>query len=863
MIDLQTIPLCPLLNGNLKTVNEALSFFQSNWSHWINQRAKAYWLRKGEDDLGFLYAKIKSRNNQNIIREIQTDQGTFSTHSSIAEAVISHFQRFYSPPVSGNWERDSMPVGKCIPSELVPSLTLPFTDVEIKRTFFSGKTKASPGPDGFTYDFYKKSWVLLGPKICKAVRSFFITGFMPRATKATAITLIPKNQHASHIADYRPISLCNVFYKVVAKLIANRLKLVLPFIIQDNQAGFIAKRSSSDNIHLAADLLREFKDGSNSFCAKLDIKKAFDSLSRDFLLHRMKLIGFPDIFIKWIKGCIEDVFFSICINGSLEGFFPSTSGLRQGCPLSPLLFCIAMDALSTSLAPSRFMGISCNGLVINHLMYADDLLVFGKADEDNVRSLKEILHLFGQASNLNINPNKSSIMFSRDATSTSFLADLLGIHQAATSLTYLGLPISIKRLSYSHFLPLMNRITCLFEGWKIKFLSFAGRLQFLKFTIDNTIAYWIRGSIIPKACRVFISKICAKFLLHGNINERKLHLIAWKNITKPKTCGGLGILSFEAYYFAVACTFIWNWYHNSSLATSWFKAKYESPFKPPNSASSKFWKEICMVAYKIKSKISFSIDRNCNFSFLWDPWLNGYLLGEVFNDTRLSFKEVSTFTISGSWVLPSYMPPVISDLIGSIAIGWNSSITWDGLAAPSFKTFSGIFYSNLEEVYWHRFIWHKYGSLKFDCFAWMALLGKLKCADVLLKRGLQVNPKCSFCDTSLESHNHIFFECDYSFMVLLLVLPNFDSFLFRPNLLQVFDCLDLKFTGSLEKTFCFSIIAYLIYFLWRERNNRRFSNTWLPPSEIADNIKKVVRVKAGNRKYEDIRILQQKFSSLL
>ncbi|KAI0498301.1 hypothetical protein KFK09_021542 [Dendrobium nobile] len=96
---------------------------------------------------------------------------------------------------------------------------------------------------------------------------------MTKGAKATAITLIPKHSHANSISDYRPISLCNVFYKVVAKLLANRLKKVLPYIIHESQGGFIKDRSASDNIILASEILRDFNNSNNYFCAKLDIHK--------------------------------------------------------------------------------------------------------------------------------------------------------------------------------------------------------------------------------------------------------------------------------------------------------------------------------------------------------------------------------------------------------------------------------------------------------------------------------------------------------------------------------------------------------------------------------------------------------------
>ncbi|XP_028555324.1 uncharacterized protein LOC110094857 [Dendrobium catenatum] len=850
--EIQSNPLNPVLNNSLKEINEQLANIQSAWSAWISQRAKTYWLLKGEDDLDFLFAKIKARSNRNFLREITTENGSFTTHSNISLAITNHFKVLFNSPISMGWEDVHIPVGKTVPAELYPMLLNLVMDEEIKKVVFSGKSDAAPGPDGYSFEFYKKTWHVIGSIFCRAVKWFFSNAYLLRATKATAIALIPKNTHASHISDYRPISLCNVFYKVVAKLLANRLKEVLPLIIHESQVGFIGKRCASDNVILAAELLREFNANIKFFCAKLDIRKAFDSLSREFLLHRLKLKGFPDHFIKLIKCCIFDVYFSISINGSLEGFFKSSSGLRQGCPLSPLLFCIAMDGLSHCLHPNIFQGITCNGVSVNHLMYADDLLVFGKAEHDNAQFLLLSLNRFAEASNLAVNPTKSSIIFSKNVTAPSLIADLLGIQNTNVLLTYLGLPISPSRLKFSHFQPLMSKISALLAGWKVKFLSFAGRLQFLKYTIADTIAYWIRGAIIHKRCRTLISKLCSKFLLHGDTEAKKMHLIAWNSITKPKIHGGLGIHSFDALYFGTAASFIWKIYNVDNLVGKWFRANFLSPWKSAPPSSSNFWKMICTHALGFKHYFSFFIGPNSRFSFLWDPWFNGKLLGDFISDIRLSSAVVGNFISDGAWCLPDAFPLEIKTEILNIAIFEEPVIMWDGTSMPTFKDFTSKFYSNLVLVDWHDFVWFKKASLKFACYTWMALIGKLKCANTLIRIGINVTADCSFCKSHRETLQHLFFECDFSFSVLLLILPIFMEFLFRPNLFLAFDWLNTTFSYSVvEKNFCFSVLACAIYHIWRERNNRRFSNSWMSPYGVIESIKSIIKVKVKHWKNID------------
>ncbi|PKU82243.1 integrator complex subunit 11 [Dendrobium catenatum] len=122
---------------------------------------------------------------------------------------------------------------------MISALTAPVTMDEIKDIVFSGKPNSAPGPDGFTLEFYRATWNVIHPQLCKAIISFFNTGFMPNQVKATAIALIPKHPHANNVKDFRPIALCNVIYKIIAKIIANRMKEVLPYIIHPSQGGFI------------------------------------------------------------------------------------------------------------------------------------------------------------------------------------------------------------------------------------------------------------------------------------------------------------------------------------------------------------------------------------------------------------------------------------------------------------------------------------------------------------------------------------------------------------------------------------------------------------------------------------------------
>lgn len=214
---------------------------------------------------------------------------------------------------------------------------------------------------------------------------------MLRGTNSTTITLVPKVLHPSSMNDYRPISCCNTTYKCISKIIASRLKVILPLIISPCQAAFVSGRRIGDNILLAQELFRNYHRPYGPACCamKIGLSKAFDSVSWDFLLAVLRLLKFPPKFIFWIKACITSTFFSVKVNGSLCGYFEGAKWLRQGDPLSPYLFVIALEVLSTMLSkvsrePLFKHHWKTKLLSITHMCFADDLILFCHGDTHSV-----------------------------------------------------------------------------------------------------------------------------------------------------------------------------------------------------------------------------------------------------------------------------------------------------------------------------------------------------------------------------------------------------------------------------------------------------------------------------------------------
>lgn len=229
----------------------------------------------------------------------------------------------------------------------IESLTKDVTEEEIQKTLFAMPNNKSPGPDGFTTEFFKKTGnygyrLHISHKIC------FVKGFLPKGLNTTILALIPKKEEAMEMKNYRPISLCNVLYKVISKILANRLKGILPNLIILNQSAFIIERLLMENVLLATEIVKDYNNDSLSSRGdmKIDISKAFDSVKWSFLLNTLSAMNFPPQFIHWINLCISTASFSVQVNGELVGFFRSKRGLHQGCSLSLYLFIICMNVWS-------------------------------------------------------------------------------------------------------------------------------------------------------------------------------------------------------------------------------------------------------------------------------------------------------------------------------------------------------------------------------------------------------------------------------------------------------------------------------------------------------------------------------------
>ncbi|KAJ6980751.1 hypothetical protein NC653_024183 [Populus alba x Populus x berolinensis] len=412
---------------------------------------------------------------------------------------------------------------------------LPITDDDIQAALFSIPDTKAPGPDGYNALFFKKSWDVIKYDFIAAIKYFFSNNSLPRCVNATRVALVPKQEQLVCLNDFRPISCCNVLYKCIAKLLVIRLKAALVDVIGPSQSAFIPGRNISDAILLTQELMHNYhhNNGPGRCALKIDLKKAFDTVSLEFILAGLHAIGIPHEMVNWIKICITTVHYTININGALHGFFKSTRGIRQGDPLSPYLFVLAMEGLNgilqQSVNSSNFKyHWRCQQNKITHLCFVDDLMMFCHADLESIIVLKSSLDRFSKLSSLTINHAKSSLfMAGVDDSLRSNIKDNIGIHEAALPMRYLGVPLISSRLTHTACIPLVERITSRIKLWTSSSLTYVGRLQLIKSVLFSIQVYWSSMFILPCATIRKIESILAAFLWKGNDSSTFLWYDYW------------------------------------------------------------------------------------------------------------------------------------------------------------------------------------------------------------------------------------------------------------------------------------------------------------------------------------------------
>ncbi|KAL6130571.1 hypothetical protein ACLB2K_068950 [Fragaria x ananassa] len=423
-------------NEVVMELNKALEIEEAIW----RQRSRVTWLEEGDRNTKFFHGYARGRGKKNKVLGVNDNSGVWlESEEAVQKAFSDHFQNLFTSEGCSNLDLVLDAIPQKVTSGMNAGLGKPFTRMEIEEALSQMGPDKAPGEDGLSARFYQTYWDVVGTEITDFCLQVLNDGASLGDLNHTLIALIPKVDNPLNVTDYRPISLCNVLYKLISKAIANRMKGLLSEVISSFQSAFVPGRCIHDNVITAFEVIHSIRckqTGEDPYCVlKLDISKAYDRVEWFFLRSVMEKLGFSASWIDLVMRCVESVSFSFLWNGKTLGRFSPTRGLRQGDPLSPYLFLLCSKGLTSLLQKADQEGLVHGARVtgsapaISHLLFADDSLLFGRADLQEITHFKQCLLLYESAAGQKINFQKSAVSFGPGVTSEQKcgLADFLGV----------------------------------------------------------------------------------------------------------------------------------------------------------------------------------------------------------------------------------------------------------------------------------------------------------------------------------------------------------------------------------------------------------------------------------------------------
>jgi len=381
----------------------------------------------------------------------------YSAQEAIKEAATKHFGKLLTEDKDAeDYSSMLQYLPKGVTQEMNNNLRKEVEEEEIKTAIWSLHPDKAPGPDGFPICFFREYWSMIKKDLIKMIRWVMKKGKMGGFTNSTYLALIPKENRPSSFSRFQPISLCNSTYKIISKILATRLKPLLPSLISENQGGFLPNRHITDSILLVQEAIHSsLTRKEKGFVLKLDLANAFDRVRHSYLFVVLHKMGFDPSFITMIAACITGPWISPLVNGRPCAAFQSSRSLRQGCPLSPYLFILMAELFSQALDYNRRVGLITgikikNGTKnINHSQFADDTLLIGGASTTIARRFKKLLDQFMEYSGGKVNQLKSCIYGWNTANHTIHsIASIFGVSCSLVwnHFSYLGMPVSLGPL---------------------------------------------------------------------------------------------------------------------------------------------------------------------------------------------------------------------------------------------------------------------------------------------------------------------------------------------------------------------------------------------------------------------------------
>ena len=488
--------------------------------------------------------KVKARKAKTFIPSLTHEGSTYTSHNAIHLHASSFYSNLYNHSSDGHPDHPIWRTHQTtIPPEVSNMLSSPISLKALGKALHSLPNNKTPGADGLPKEFYKAYWPLIGPLFLIMAKEFE-KGLLPNSmTQAITVLIFKKGNH-QNIANYRPISLLGTDYKILAKLLSQRLTHALPLIIHDDQSGFVKGRSIQDSLFTALDTL-DFCNATSKpgYLFLLDLKKAYDTLDRLFLFKSLTHLGLPPHFTTLVRTLHINTSTRLNINNSLGPCIPILSGVRQGCPIAPQLFICAVEML-TRLAKSQlrpFYPTPSSPKLLS--CYADDITFYG----ENELALKEILtciDTFSLVSNEHPNLDKCAIL----PMGSARLAPPLSLNNipfvtSSDSERILGIFLSPSESTKSTWSGIIQGISKKLIKWKSLYPTSQARATIVNNFIIPKFSFQARFHPPPVEDWKKLKTLLFNFV-SGNVahaTHTAFRIWSTKTICTPAKNGGLGV----------------------------------------------------------------------------------------------------------------------------------------------------------------------------------------------------------------------------------------------------------------------------------------------------------------------------------
>ncbi|XP_057871389.2 uncharacterized protein LOC131077832 [Cryptomeria japonica] len=778
------------------------------------QKSRIDWLQEGDRNTSFFHNSVKARRQGSSFSMLLSSDGTqLSSCGEISREAVNYFSNLFTrEDIPARSEKrailDSIP---CLVSdEMNGALLGPILLLELEKVVFSMKKGKAPGPDGFPIEFFQEFWEIIKFDLLEVVQGSLRNKQMLKSLNSTFLALIPKKEGANRMDQFRPIALCNVVYKIITKLIAERLKPLLGALISTEQGGYVEGRQILDGVVIASEVIHSMASSKErAMFIKLDMAKAYDRVSWEFLQNILLAFGFKEEWVSWVLSCVTSSSFSILINGESSDWFSASRGLWQGDPLSPYLFIIMAEGLGrfikSQVRQGRIHGWSWNNDLppCSHLQFVDDTALMGLARVSEAVNFRRTLDIYLKAAGQSINDDKSSIyFFNTPRLIQNRIARILRFQIGSLPLMYLGIPLALGPQRRDFWQGILDKFRSKVSHWTYRWLSSTGRVLLLKTVVQALPIYRCCVQNPPASFMRKFDALSRQFLWSRNLLSSKWSLVKWESVCRLKHAGGLGLRSMALMVSALAAKLYWRWCNNQDQ--EWAKIlsfKYvpgvesqEVPWIALLGKGSCIWDILKKGAQLVRNGLFWICNNGSDALFWLDSWdghppiLSSFPqllpLCQMFSDAgwikvehfktvkRMGHLEVSCWKDPQEWPVGgseedrAALCKVLEGRLCS-SLKERDKLAWSPSPKGNYTVAQG--YAMLDrnlhgpaEVPWWRKVWNNFSWPKCNFFLWLVAQRKCLTWENLRKRGFQGPSICVLCLSSEECSSHLFFHCPYS-----------------------------------------------------------------------------------------------------